>query len=242
MLRDDLHGTVITAQQQGAFPHQPSPCCSSSFGKEGTRGGMSKALTSPLYSQQIWEPFFCHRQSVQPPLVNSHVTSMSLPALCYILLCELLPGMLASNTQVLYAGNGMSSHSPPTKTAARGHSCLFWQQIHSSAITQASNFLSNEQSPTLQIHERIDPSYFITPDFIRISLVEVRTAFEAYSSANFKAGWGKALLEDIISFKKIRKPLSSNTLAMRLSSVIVQCDCPSSLAPGRQMGSGEDES
>lgn len=70
----------------------------------------------------------------------------------------------------------------------------------------------------------------------------MRTAFEAYSGADFKAGWGKALLEDIISSKKIRKPLSSNALVMWLSNVTVQCDCPSSLAPGRQMGSGEDGS
>lgn len=119
--------------------------------------------------------------------------------------------------QPLFSNQGTE---PP---AARGHSCSFWQQIHGTAITRAFIFPSN---PPLQIHEHVDPSCFITPDFIRISPVKVRTAFEAYSSADFKAGWGKALLEDIISSKKIRKPLSSNALVMWLSNVTVQYDCP----------------
>lgn len=223
----------------GAFPHQPSLCCSSSFEKEGTRGGMSKALMSPLYTQQIWEHFFCHRQSVQPPLVNSQVY---VSAVCYVLLCELLPGMLASNTPLLYAGNGMSSHSSPTRALSHPLPGSLLLILAADSAVPPPKLLTSWAIPPLQIHEHIDPSCFTTPDFIRISLVEVRTAFEVYSIANFKAGWGKDLLEDIISSKKVRKPLSSNTLAMWLSSVIVQCDCPSSLAPGRQMGSGEDES
>lgn len=164
---------------------------------------------------------------MQPPSVNSHATCMSLPAVCYVPLCELLPGVLASNTPVLYYWKWdeqpLFSNQGTEPPAARGHSCSFWQQIHGTAITRAFIFPSN---PPLQIHEHVDPSCFITPDFIRISPVKVRTVFEAYSGADFKAGWGKALLEDIISSKKIRKPLSSNALVMWLSNVTVQCDCP----------------
>lgn len=59
--------------------------------------------------------------------------------------------------------------------------------------------------------------------------------WEADSGANFKVDQGKAFPEDITCCKKIRKPVTSDLHTRDVN-------CPTSLAPVSQLGSGEDES